>query len=374
MESNRCMKDRCFVPKLPKKVNKAKKISRKQEMGSKIKTFAFFDTETTGLPDLEYFKTKITELSIVAFSVDHFMDPRLKLPRVQHKLTMCFNPWKRIDLKASEITGLTNDLLEHEKKFDKNAMNVLESFLFHLQQPVCLIAHNGINFDFPLLKKQYDQLKGSFPFTIKCCDSLQIFKKIHEQTELKEKLLRESYSLQQWADVKEDGLLINAVIEAELKIEVQADSNGIDEDFQKLIKEELEDIEKTQKENLEDNKHSISNNEFKSWQKINETTPEATTKQLNLKPIARTETATKRTVSSRRELFPATSTANSERKPWKSFSLPEIYKRFFGAYPDNSHDAESDVIALMKCAAECKEDFAKLINETCFDFVDIKGF
>lgn len=60
---------------------------------SEIKTFAFFDLETTGLPELENFKTKITEISIVACSKKHFLEtmPK-KMPRVLHKLSHCFNP------------------------------------------------------------------------------------------------------------------------------------------------------------------------------------------------------------------------------------------------------------------------------------------
>lgn len=136
------------------------------------KTFAFLDLETTGIPDLEFFKTKITEISIIACSVDHFLNSCLgTTPRLLHKLTLCFNPFRRIDLKSTEITGLTNELLENENRFDKNAMNIIDSFLYQLQQPVCLISHNGNNFDFPLLKKLYDQFEGTFPFTMKCCEN-----------------------------------------------------------------------------------------------------------------------------------------------------------------------------------------------------------
>ena len=69
-----------------------------------IKTFVFFDMETTGLPHLEYFKTKITELSLVAVQSDHI--ELGVFPRVQNKLSMCFNPNKLISLEASKNTGL----------------------------------------------------------------------------------------------------------------------------------------------------------------------------------------------------------------------------------------------------------------------------
>lgn len=68
-----------------------------------IKTFAFFDSETTGLPHLENCKTKITELCIVIVHTSH-----LSLgvfPRVQNKLSLCFNPGKYINSDVTEITG-----------------------------------------------------------------------------------------------------------------------------------------------------------------------------------------------------------------------------------------------------------------------------
>lgn len=68
-----------------------------------IKTFAFFDSETTGLPYLENYKTKITEMCIIVIQTSH-----LSLgvyPRVQNKLSLCFNPGKYISKEVSDITG-----------------------------------------------------------------------------------------------------------------------------------------------------------------------------------------------------------------------------------------------------------------------------
>lgn len=72
-------------------------------MSVEIKSFVFLDSETTGLPLWEKNRTKITELCFTVVSSDH-----LKLgvfPRVQNKLTFCFNPRKYIDSEASKITG-----------------------------------------------------------------------------------------------------------------------------------------------------------------------------------------------------------------------------------------------------------------------------
>lgn len=72
-------------------------------------TFVFFDIETTGLPDHEFNKTKITELALVACSkVELQKYVKGTVPRVVHKLTVCVNPRKMISPDSSKITGKRN--------------------------------------------------------------------------------------------------------------------------------------------------------------------------------------------------------------------------------------------------------------------------
>lgn len=72
-----------------------------------INTFAFFDLELTGLPAHEFNKTKITEISIVACRKERLLAVKNgEIPRVNHKLTLCFNPCKTISLEATKISGL----------------------------------------------------------------------------------------------------------------------------------------------------------------------------------------------------------------------------------------------------------------------------
>lgn len=335
-----------------------------------IKTIAFFDLETTGLPDLEFFKTKITELSIVAVSVDHLLETKSgDVPRVLHKLSICLNPYKRIDLKSSEITGLTNEMLEHEKKFDKNTMNLLECFIFQLQQPVCLISHNGDNFDFPLLKKQYEVHEGAFPHSLKCCDSLPVFRKIDDLLAEQIALLSSKYSLEQWKKTKDEheNLLMNVEIEQILESvsTQQTSSDGRDSIFLALVKNELNQIEKTEQDDTK----------LKSLQAINETTPHKPIKASNLQPAAQNIPGIrKRTISSKRELFPSATTSKTRQWTKGKYTLREICKRFYNAYPDSAHNAEADVMALLKCVVACKHDFIKIVNEAHVDFGDVKKF
>lgn len=135
-----------------------------------IKTLAIFDLETSGLRD----PIKITELTMIAVSVKHFLGK--EVPRVQHKLTVCFEPEKELEPEAVAFTGLDNQLLQDEEKFDKNAANLITSFIKKLQQPVCLIAHNGDQFDFPILEKHFDLLGANLPSNLKSCDSIKFFR------------------------------------------------------------------------------------------------------------------------------------------------------------------------------------------------------
>lgn len=331
---------------------------------NEIKTFAFFDLETTGLPDIQFNKTKITELTIIGVSVAHFLEH--DFPRVQHKLKLCFNPFKRIDLKAEEVTGLSNELLEHESKLDKNTMNLLECFLYQLQQPVCLIAHNGKRFDFPLLKKQLEVHQGTFPASLKCCDSLPVFKKVDEFMEKKAQLLTESFSLQQWEDLKDDEILMSEEVLRLLegKPNSKPIDDGSDQVLHALVEQEIVEIEKNEKQ------------EPKSFQAINEKTPEQKApRPVNLQPHAQHSNDDRTPKPSvKRDLFPKTSPRKAAKQTRKSFALREIYKRFFLKYPDASHDAESDVIAIMQCASACKKDFVELVGENCASFEGIKKF
>lgn len=131
-----------------------------------IATLVFFDLETTGLPQFEFNRTKITELTLVACSVEHISSAspsqqrqQRALPRVLHKLSVCTNPFRMIQPESSKLTGLDNFMLEHEEKFTANTGALLVHFVRQLRQPVCLVAHNGSDFDFRLLKRELERVQ-----------------------------------------------------------------------------------------------------------------------------------------------------------------------------------------------------------------------
>lgn len=120
-------------------------------------SLVFFDLETTGIPAQHH--PRITELSFCSVERSQFITcPIGQLPRVTNRLNLCIYPSRRVELEATQKTLLDNWNLEHQGRFDEDVFNLLDSFLRRLKKPVCLIAHNGNNFDFPILKAEINKL------------------------------------------------------------------------------------------------------------------------------------------------------------------------------------------------------------------------
>lgn len=155
----------------------ARPMATRLDSNKNIKSFVFMDLETTGLPKEENNTTKITELCLVAVQADHLSLG--VLPRIQNKLNLCFDPKKLINPLAMAVTGLTNRLLQCQSHFDLTAFNAIKSFIEHLQKPVCLVAHNGNGFDFPILRAEVEKLGADLPSDLLCVDSLVAFRDLY---------------------------------------------------------------------------------------------------------------------------------------------------------------------------------------------------
>ncbi|VVC89646.1 unnamed protein product [Leptidea sinapis] len=148
-----------------------------------IETFVFFDLETTGLPHLERNRTKITELCFIAVSRHDLTTCKSGKP-ITNKLSCVFNPERKIQIAASQKTGLTNMSLKHQQVF-KDKIPILNLFLEGLRKPVCLVAHNGNTFDYKVLKAEYNDAQIDLPRDIFCVDSLIGFRKILKDNDLR---------------------------------------------------------------------------------------------------------------------------------------------------------------------------------------------
>ena len=183
---------------------------------SNIKTLVYFDLEATGLKSSG--RPRISEMSFVAVNSEDVMELYLKiqnnlrnknnqdyllqvesmLPRVMNKLILCVYPMAIIMPEVSDITGLDNYNLTNQSRFDKTTGILLNNFLDRLPKPICLVAHNGNNYDFPLLKAEMEKAHIKLGSDILCADSYvgmkAIFQKRKELTGIEE-TEKQSFSL-----------------------------------------------------------------------------------------------------------------------------------------------------------------------------------
>lgn len=119
-------------------------------------SYVFLDLETTGLISPEDPMCRITELSMWGIEREEFLNCNgtKKMPRVTNRLNMCVYPSKPIHPMASKKSKLDNQNLSHQSQFDEDVGNVVLSFLNRLKKPLCMVAHCGFKFDFPVLKSE----------------------------------------------------------------------------------------------------------------------------------------------------------------------------------------------------------------------------
>ena len=84
---------------------------------------------------------------------------------------------------VASLTNLDNYNLSGQAKFDKNTGEMLNSFLSRLPSPVCLVAHNGNSYDFPLLKAEMKKAGIALESDIFCVDSYLGTREIFKQKE-----------------------------------------------------------------------------------------------------------------------------------------------------------------------------------------------
>ncbi|XP_043671864.1 three prime repair exonuclease 2 isoform X1 [Vespula pensylvanica] len=140
-----------------------------------IKTFVFFDIETTGLIEGNKMP-RITEFSFVAVTRDNICLDKNKIPRVLQTLTVPVNPNKPIPQYVEILTKLNNESLQNVSSFDHKIYNMINSFLDTLMKPICFVAHNGNKFDYPIFLWELKCLDKDLAEDILCADTLLLFK------------------------------------------------------------------------------------------------------------------------------------------------------------------------------------------------------
>ncbi|KAL1131095.1 hypothetical protein AAG570_012332 [Ranatra chinensis] len=296
---------------------------------------------------------------------DNTLSP-LKLPRVLNKLRVCFHPQKFISDECSNITGLNNDLLEEQPSFNLKSYELIENFILRMPKPICLLAHNGNRFDFPLLRAQIKYLGKDFPDDILCADTLLAFRELNIfQTPLRtmetervnnngspniEQEINTSYPLKQHSETVATDI-------TKLKHTDTIIGDVIDFIPSKISKINLGDIMDQEILNTEDPLQAIYGSTPKQNKLVstsngihinrNAATPQTRT------PFRKEQLNVCNGKSVRKQLFPV--------KP--SYRLCNIYKHFKGTDIADKHSAEGDAVALTECIIAVGLPFHRWVQE-----------
>ena len=230
---------------------------------------------------------------------------------------------------VSDITGLDNYNLTGQSKFSKSTGDLINSFLSLLPPPVCLVAHNGNAYDFPLLKAELEKAGTQLNSDILCVDSYVGIKEIFQKGKVRIDLENETVS-----DVKltkEDNIS---------KMELDAISDLI---IKGVFENEMEEGICT---------------EVPPLKVENEETPKRARckPDICLPPKKRKQFSGSEIVKSRKALH-----FETLGEP-KSFSLINLHRHLLGCSPEQSHGAEADCLSLMRTTAALGESWTDWIK------------
>ena len=342
-----------------------------------IKTLVYFDLEATGLKNSG--RPRITELSFVAVKKQDILVFNLKirnllnkiqiestkfkleslLPRIVNKLTLCVYPMATIVPSVSDITGLDNYMLSDYSTFDKGTGNLINSFLAHLPSPVCLIAHNGDLYDYPILKAEMQKADTPLDPTILCADSYVGLKDIYQQREdakgSENALDLEVRKYEEKKNINEELKVVNALIiagEFETTIEIN--------EYQQFNLKTKNHNQDSKSVNSPIKPSSLQHSKAENLQEI-QFTPKRTNEdaKINKSPQKIKRSSGYEPLNVRKKLnFSITS------KP-KSFSLVNLHTHLLGFPPSKSHGAEADCISLLRTTAMLCQDWLDWVEKNC---------
>ena len=319
-----------------------------------LRTIVYFDIEATGLKNSG--RPRICELTFLAVNTsdvlelnekmkEHYTKGKIKdslflsellLPRIVNKLTLCIYPMATIVPLITDMTGLDNYNLSAQSKFDRSTGDMINNFLSFLPSPVCLVAHNGNAYDFPLLKAEMKNAKTQLNSEILCADSYIGIKKIFEKRE---------------AAAEKEEKRINRTIQLSITeiVEIEKDAlaclvrSGV-------FEEEIEEGNNQKTVQELDTLHAVKEK--------NETTP--CKKKIRFDIYHRTRTA--ENVKSSKQL-----NFGSPSSP-TSFSLINIHKHLLGFQPHQSHGAEADCLTLLRTTSSLGREWIDWVNENASTF------
>jgi len=358
-------------------------------------TYVFFDCEATELTG-----SRITEISFVAVNKDEYVkyaddlkkilmtnEEKKKIssainkyPRVMNKLTLAVNPMKQISLFVEDLTGLNNYNLERQAKFRDGPAQTITSFLGGLEDPVCLVAHNGVRFDFPLLNKEMEKANVGLPENILCCDSWAFFRKYYANIHAKQQSDSDVENLAD-PDVPESISALNTP----KKVSTASQDTALKNTPKKnaTLTEALQDsVLNSPNGNMSNNSMLSNSSQFLNTpiKSPNDKEDEVKTPDNRLVPPMTPPTSAKKRilelpactpgkiakVEGDGGIFSTDAYFRGLQIMPPSYSLPNLHKHLFGMKPDESHGAEVDSLVLLKTLAVTGSSFTEYMKiEAC---------
>ena len=323
---------------------------------SQIKTLVYFDLEATGLKNSG--RPRITELSFVAVNSMDVLELKSKLkmhlregktdvdsilPRIMNKLTVCVYPMAIIRPEVSKITGLDNYNLSGQSMFERKTGELLNSFLAHLTPPLCLVAHNGDKYDFPLLKAELGKVGITLPINTLCADS---YLGIKEITSKKEEILHSEtkHMIDNQMDIE-----IAKIIETPNVTQIlHAEYGEIDKENFKTPRKSLIFANSIDAQNVQsDFKHTLGNSEITPHNML-----------CDLERRMQTQTAVWLKSKTKLEFF--------ARESPKSYSLINLHQHLLGSLPTQSHGAEADCLTLLRTTAVLGMEWVQWVQDNSY--------
>ncbi|XP_076664807.1 uncharacterized protein LOC143367084 [Andrena cerasifolii] len=318
-----------------------------------IRTFIFFDLETTGLIKNNAMP-KITEMSLIAVSRNNIHNGMDSLPRVLHKLILPIHPDRNISKQIKDITGLSNENLNEAESFNGEIYALVTNFIKRLKAPTCFVAHNGNQFDYPVFLWELQNIDKVLSKDILSIDMLHLVEAFFSGEKNPIKQTNDAQGINCISRVTED---INNLLN-DGNDEMLSDALDSAMNYSSLNSCDKNETAAREHHNtvLDTPRTSCS----KSMQDINEKTPESQ-KILESRYHSANFRNKKESCSRKKLNFTPDKPAN--------FKLPTIYKHLFRKCPENAHSAEGDCLSMIRCAIQFGDFFVEWAEQNAVPLI-----
>ena len=224
-------------------------------------------------------------------------------------------------------SGLYDENLMHKKDLDSDLAEMIVLFLYRLQQPIGLVAHNGLRFDFGLVKTELQSIGGDMPGDLLCVDSLLLFRALHGESDLQEmeKMVTIPIEPQHSVELKMPQSDIKNADIAKTDGTAAMETSPL---AMKVMKEETCDL------------HVVTPGS-KTSSEIDPTN--SPTQFATKRPYCKDGNVQYHVIMGAK--YPR---GSPTKKGNISYSLPNLHRRILGVYPEASHRAEDDALALVR--------------------------